>query len=300
MARACLRQAKEISSQFRPQVVYGKFVACCNSAQLVARWGGVPWVISIGEGIWNWERYLIPYYGEKYLRDVLSQADAIETVSRELRGHLQERLRIDPRKITVIPNGVDTAVFRPRDKIEARKRLGLSIGIFLISFIGSTPNKGGRRLMEAIRLLPSRLKRDIGLVLMGDTSALADAENVEYAGKVCPEDMPWYLAATDMFVLPTTNEGMCNSILEAMAVGLPIVSSDKPFNHEVLCDDTAILVDPIDVEEISLAISRLYCDCSLRDRLGKAANKHSASMTSAIRMQRIEQMLRTTVGNYGR
>ncbi len=66
--------------------------------------------------------------------------------------------------------------------------------------------------------------------------------------------IPNYICASDVFVLPTTAEGCCNAIIEAMGCGLPIVSSDRAFNYDILNEENSILVDPESVDEIDNAI----------------------------------------------
>ena len=67
-----------------------------------------------------------------------------------------------------------------------------------------------------------------------------------------------YLNCADIFVSPTLAEGCSNSIVEAMACGLPIISSDLPFNHDILDEKNSILLDPVEVNEIALAIRKNF------------------------------------------
>jgi len=294
--RSCIRQAKRISKIFKPEIVYAKFVSTDQSAEAVARHFEVPWVVSVGESVWDWENCLIPNYGAECLSSLLCKAGGVETVSQELGRFVRNRLGVESCKVHVIPNGVDTSLFKPRNRTSARERFGLSPEKFLVSFVGAdTPNKGARRLLEAIELLPDKVREGVGVMLIGDTKTLAVKGNVEFTGKVAPEEVPWLLAASDIFVLPTTNEGMCNSIIEAMAVGLPVVSSDKDFNREVLCDESGILVNPANTLEISTAIRKLKEDLTLRIKLGAAALKKAQCMCLSRRIGVVEQMLKTIV-----
>ena len=87
--------------------------------------------------------------------------------------------------------------------------------------------------------------------------------------------MPDLLAAGDVFVLPTLVEGSCNALVEAMACGLPIVSSVGEFNDDLLADDMSIRVDPLDVAAIRAAIVRLRDDAALRARMAGAARERA-------------------------
>ena len=87
-----------------------------------------------------------------------------------------------------------------------------------------------------------------------------------------------WLQAADFFVLPTLEEGCCNAIVEAMSAGLPVISSDKPFNYDVLDCDSAIMVDPMSVKEIRDAIKRLTESEELRNRLSNASIEKSKDL----------------------
>ena len=80
-----------------------------------------------------------------------------------------------------------------------------------------------------------------------------------------------YLNSSDVFCLPTYAEGCCNAIIEAMACGLPIVSSDLPFNYDVLNSQSALLVNPSDIKAIADAIYLLMQNEELRKELSEAS-----------------------------
>jgi glycosyltransferase involved in cell wall biosynthesis len=83
------------------------------------------------------------------------------------------------------------------------------------------------------------------------------------------------LSACDVFVLPTLIEGSCNALVEAMACGLPIVSSTGEFNDDVLDERMSIRIDPLDVAAIRAAIVRLRDDPGLRARMAAEALRRS-------------------------
>jgi len=292
-ASACLRQSKVIVSEgFTPEIVYAKFFSSALTAKKVARYHGIPWVVSVGESVLDYEENLIPTHGKSVIQQVLQDADGIEAVSHELSEYLVRRFEVCESRVHMIPNGVDTNIFHGSAREKVRKRLGLDVGKFIICFVGAdNHNKGARRVLRAAQRLRCKGMDDIGLLLLGNTKNLNSMEGVEYAGRAKPEEMPLYMAASDIFVLPTTNEGMSNSILEAMSVGLPVVSSDLSFNREILCEDNGVLVDPLDVEAIAKAIKRLKINQNLRRQLGLAARRTAESMDIRIRVKKIEKML---------
>ena len=93
--------------------------------------------------------------------------------------------------------------------------------------------------------------------------------------RVTHEEMPALLSACDVFVLPTLIEGSCNALVEAMACGLPIVSSTGEFNDDVLDESMSIRIDPLDVAAIRAAIVRLRDDPALRARMAAEALRRS-------------------------
>ena len=85
--------------------------------------------------------------------------------------------------------------------------------------------------------------------------------------------------AADVFVLPTLAEGCCNAILEAMACGLPIISSNLPFNWDILNDKNSILIDPNNINQIADAIQRLRDSPKLRSEMSEEALKNEILMS---------------------
>lgn len=123
--------------------------------------------------------------------------------------------------------------------------------IFVGSFIH---RKGPRRVLEACALLPEPPK----MVFVGSGSQRPEGEGVLYAGHVEHSMLPWYLFAADVFVLPTLSEGMPNAIIEAMACGVPIVTSAIPPNLFLLGEHYPLFANPVDIAEISQKIQSAY------------------------------------------
>jgi teichuronic acid biosynthesis glycosyltransferase TuaC len=96
-------------------------------------------------------------------------------------------------------------------------------------------------------------------------------------------EVPEWLSAADVFVLPSTWEGSCNAILEAMACGLPVIAADGAFNDEILNEEVSIRVDPMDVGAIRRAVAHMRDSESLRVAMGAAALVWSSRFDTAIR-----------------
>ena len=107
------------------------------------------------------------------------------------------------------------------------------------------------------------------------------------------DELVWFYSALDVFVLPTEHEGCCNAIVEAIACGCPIISSDRSFNYDI-CDKTnSILVDPNDVEEIKNAIQKLYDNDKLREQLAQGSILKSKDLTLNKRAKNIIKFIKS-------
>ena len=94
-----------------------------------------------------------------------------------------------------------------------------------------------------------------------------------------------------VFVLPTLHEGCCNAIIEAIACGLPVISSDLSFNWDILDKTNSILIDPNDVDGIACAIKLLKDDVQMRDSLSEGALKTAVEHTLHNRALKIEKFI---------
>lgn len=227
---------------------YAHFLPAGRAVLEPAARRGIPVFVNLGESsLWS--------YDELYGRDAwvrgLSLFSGIITVSKRNHRYLLER---DPhlvKKLRYIPNGVDTKRFLPMDKQMCRSKLGLpfddKIAIFCGHFI---ERKGPLRVLDAIRRL------GIKGIFLGKGLDKPEGPEVLFSGSVVNNDMPLWLNAADVFVLPSLSEGMSNAILEALACGLPLVVSDLDFNHEFLNQECTKFVDPLDPVDIAGGIER--------------------------------------------
>lgn len=170
--------------------------------------------------------------------------------------------------ITVIPPGIDMRRYVPTDKLAARKRLGLGSDLLLIGTTGRlVPVKGQRVMLDAFALLRrngGRVHgRDVGLVIIGDgperlalearARELGVAHVTHFLG--LRADVPEILPALDVFCLPSFNEGLPRSLLEAQAAGVPVVSSDVGGCRHAVCPATGRLVPPNEPEALARALT---------------------------------------------
>lgn len=183
-----------------------------------------------------------------------------------------------PERVMVFPNAVDPKVFHPMDRREARKALKLPEDAFIAIFVGAfIERKGVRVLSEALN------QTDAASVFIGRGDVPPSARHMLFSGSLDHDKIPLYLAAADVFALPTLNEGCCNAIVEALAMGLPVVSSDRPFNDGLLTEGNSIRVDPTSVEAVAAAIQTLKDDPEKRARLAAGAKATGESLQISAR-----------------
>lgn len=191
----------------------------------------------------------------------------------------------DKNKCQVFPNGVNLSEYYRMDKRGCRADLGLDEKDFILTMVGEiSDRKGQKRVIDALDKLQNN---QIKLVIIGRGDELPQRHYLMNIGKVPHHQIPVYLNASDTFVLPTLREGCCNAIVEAMACGLPIISSDRNFNHDILNTQNSIMVDPEDTEKIAEAINTLYQDRHLTQKLAEGAYAKAQTLDISLRAKSI-------------
>ncbi|MGB4497261.1 MAG: glycosyltransferase [Methylococcaceae bacterium] len=198
----------------------------------------------------------IPTRKAKMLR-ALDNATRVFSVSDSLK-QLVVSLGADENKIRVIGNGIDLKKFYPLDKTEMREKLNIpSDAKVLISVGGLVDRKGFHRVIEVLPELVAKYPDLIYLIVGGanaegniqkqleeQVSRLKLEKNVRFLGIYSSEKLKKPLSAADLFVLATANEGWANVFLEAMACGLPVITTDVGGNKEVVCNSNFGTITP--------------------------------------------------------
>lgn len=256
----------------KPDVVYGHFIYQCGlTAARVGEKLGIPSYCACGENSLRFNKGNEPYTtGFKYAgwKDILKNLSGVISVSSNNKNLLLENGYVDnSMKIGVFPNGVDENKFYHSDKMKAREKIGFPQDAFITVFTGAfTDRKGIDKLNLALKNCDN-----VYSVFLGKGSLEPDCDNILYKGSVPNDMVATYLNAADIFVLPTKGEGCCNAIVEALACGLPVVSSDLPFNDDVLDVGNSIRVDVNSASQIESAIKILRDDKALYEKLRNGA-----------------------------
>ena len=209
---------------------------------------------------------------------------AVVALTRETASEAQA-FGIPPERIHHLGNGVDTAKFRPheeRERSELKRRLGIGSHRVVIYVGRLSPEKNPDGLLQAwIKACPS-LTADWKLVLVGDgpmrgaleavVSAQALEDSILFAGQ--QRNIEQWMGSADIYVISSRNEGLSNTLLEAMASGLPVVATRVSGVTELVEEPGAGLVADIgDTDGLARALVRLASDRPLRERLGVAARR---------------------------
>lgn len=248
----------------KPDMVYGHFLYPAGYAAMTAgKRLGIPAFVAVGEGtFWTVD----PFGFERACRDFTGVAGFI-AVGLHIKEGLVKKLGVPPAKITVEPNGVDMNRFHPLDRQKAREHLGLNRSHFLIAFVGTFDDlKGGSELVQATKSMD-----ETGLVLLGQGPVELSSERIVFKGHATHDKVPIWLNAADVFVLPTREEGSCNAVIEAMACGLPIITSNGKYMDDLVDKEVSIRVDPMDVGQIRDAIQILKDDPQRRKYMSQAS-----------------------------
>jgi len=283
--RAAMRAVNMMNIE--PDAFYGHFLYHGGAAAVnLGKKNNKPSFVAAGESVSDDREILWSLYpfGLARAQNDFRDVSGMIAVSKLLEQTLQDQLKINEDRIRVFPNGVDLSVFFQREKKECRTALGLPQEKFIAIFVGTfNHNKGVDRLLEAVK----GFKTEIGLVLLGDGPIKPEGTSIYHKGIVAHQQVAEWLSAADVFVLPTLAEGSSNSILEAMACGLPIISSKGDFNTDIMDDTVGISVNPTDISEIRNAIIKLKNDQDLRQAMSIASLEKAKQFDIQLRASNI-------------
>lgn len=269
-------------------LIYGHFLRMSGiAAGYIAQKENIPCVVACGES--SFDASLSLY---RQFSDALSGVRGVICVSSEIKRELEGLSVLHGLKaVEVIPNGVDLDKFHKKDMIDTRHKLGIPEDKFIISFVGHfIDRKGIRKVINAV----NKIDGCYG-IFIGGSELPEQCDKALFVGKVSHDKLGDYYSASDTFVLPTLAEGCCNSIIEAQGCCLPIITSDRPFNADIVDNESALLVDPESDEQIIKAVRTLMESKQDRERLSSWSEKKSQERDIRTRVNRIIDFINRVV-----
>jgi glycosyltransferase involved in cell wall biosynthesis len=243
--------------------------------RLVTRLRGVPYVAHVHLMVRPSSRagrLLLPMYQRVFFARFLRAAARVICLTDAMRECVAESFGVPRERIAVVPNGVDTDLFRPGPPGTRAARELLFVGRL-------TAQKNVLMAVEAMAALP-----DATLRVVGTGEQRADVErriaelglsNVYVEGSLAAADLVRYYQRATAVLMPSSHEGLPLVLLEAMAAGAPVVCSALPELLET-GGDAVVAVDPLDADRLASALRALLDEPERRDRLSRAARERAA------------------------
>jgi len=230
--------------------------------------------------------HYLPLKRNALYRWMLGGVSAVIAVSESVRGSVIERLALRPELVHTIPNWVDPSRFQPVDREAARSLFRVRGGL-IVGCIGQiTPAKGQEDFIRAAARIVN-MRSDTEFLIVGEekdsggeftaelkklVETLALGERVRFMGRV--RHMPELLAALDVVVVPSWDEGFSLVTIEAMAAKRPVIASNIGGIAQIMKDNsTGLLFPPRDVRALTEKLTWMLSDAPLRERLAIQAQK---------------------------
>lgn len=214
--------------------------------------------------------YELPFRNQvrfNQVKYVLDNASHIITVSEKMRDIISTELGICDNKVSIISNGFDSKLFRPMDKIKVRQNLSLPLDRKILINVGNLVSvKGLNYLIYSIKKIV-KVRNDVLCFIVGDDILKKDLVNqikklnlenyIKLVGAKPHNEIPLWMNACDLFVLPSLNEGNPTVMFEALGCGKPFVGTKVGGIPEIIINDKlGVLVEPKDPEALAQAILR--------------------------------------------
>jgi glycosyltransferase involved in cell wall biosynthesis len=195
---------------------------------------------------------------------------------------------VDPNRIQVVHSGIDIEATRRAEPFGLRTHLGLAPDTLLACTVGAlVPHKDHATLLHAARLLAADFpalhwviagEGELRPVLQWLAAEVGVTDRVHLLGHV--SQPLGVIADADIYVMSSREEGLGTSVLDAMAVGIPVASTSAGGLPEMLHEGGGILVPPRNPDALARAVRRILCDGELRKRLVEQASRTVESFSA--------------------
>ncbi len=209
------------------------------AALLLSEKHSIPYIVTAHGG----EIHSISNNNKAFVKEVLEKAAKSIFVSKALMKDACEKLGYDKSNGIVIPNGVDSNVFKPMDKEEARKKFGLPLDKKIVGFVGNLIEVKGADRLPAIAEELVKLRSDVFFLIVGDGPLMKTlrermpCENTRFTGRIQHDLMPLALNTMDVMVVASRNEGFPATILEARGCGIWVIGTEAGGISEAIDSD---------------------------------------------------------------
>ncbi|WP_163649467.1 glycosyltransferase family 1 protein [Modicisalibacter sp. 'Wilcox'] len=233
----------------------------------------------------------------RYLPNVVRQAARINVVSAFTRTELCERFEVEPQKIDIVSPAASHE-FQPGALTAQLAEHFMLPERYILSVATLEPRKNLSRLLRAYQALPSSLRQGCPLLLVGrrgwldeklrkQVDTMQASGEVRWLGYVPGSALPGLMAGATLMAYPSLYEGFGMPVLESLACGTPVLTSDVASLPEV-AGDTAVYVEPTSIDSIRQGLHTLLDDTELRARLsqeGPVRAQHFSWASSAMRLK---------------
>lgn len=263
-------------------VILAEFICPSGvAASLLGKKYNINSYMQVGEATYQGDKK----YGNIKLNKKLESLCGVIALSGYIRDYIINANIFEKNKIIIIPSGYRKNRIYKRDKNIARDKFNLPRDKFIVGFCGSFDDrKGILRLEKAIDSIDDQ---NIVLAACGKGELMPTSKKLVWNGPINHEELGWFYSAIDVFAFPTFFEGCCTAIVEAIACGCPIITSDRSFNYEICDKNNSILIEPTDIEAMKNAILEIKNDKNRREEMSKSSLKKAKNLSLDIKAKKM-------------
>jgi len=278
--------AARLLSRLRPNVIHAHEILSPTSAAFLAkRFHGWPVIVTIHRGGIMGDIYKLKHrlFGMRRFHILRQGVDAFVVISREIDNELA-KLNVPLEKRAFIPNGVDTEYFAPLSQVQKkylRAELSIPPKTIVVVYLGRLVAE--KRVDHLLRIWPDVQAAfpEALLLIVGTGSEEPQlremaGQGIQFIGQI--RDAARYLQAADLYVSPSSTEGLSLSLLEALSSGLPVLVTSVGGARDVIQHNVnGYLIPPDDLPCLRLGLLTLLGDSTLRRRLGESGRQRILS-----------------------